>query len=80
MREVRVPKVGMSTIEVEIGRVEVAIGERVEPNSVLMSAEADKVDFDIEAGTSGIVSEILVAVGDVVPVGSVVALIENEDG
>lgn len=74
------PKVGMSTIEVEIGSVEVVVGERVEPNSVIISAEADKVDFDIEAGASGIVSEVLVARGDVVPVGSVVALINDENG
>lgn len=69
----------MSTIEVEVAQVLVTVGERVEPNSVIISAEADKVDFDIEAGASGIVNAIFVAKGDVVAVGAVVALINDDE-
>lgn len=78
MIEVRVPKVGMSTIEVEIGAVHVVVGQRVLASSVLVSAIADKVDFEIEAGNSGIVSEVIVSEGDIVGVGEVIARIQVE--
>lgn len=72
MIEVRVPKVGMSTLEVEIGELLVGVGDRVRADSVVCTALADKVDFDIEAGAEGTVVEVLVAAGDVVPVSGVV--------
>lgn len=78
MIEIRVPKVGMSTLEVEIGELRVGIGERVQADSVVCTALADKVDFDIEAGTDGTITEILVAPGDVVPVSGVVALVAED--
>lgn len=80
MIEVRVPKVGMSTLEVEIGEVRVAVGERVGADSVVCTALADKVDFDVEAGAVGTVLEVLVAPGDVVPVTSVVARLAEDAG
>lgn len=73
MTDVRVPKVGMSTLEVEIGQVKVRVGDVVAPPSVICSVMADKVDFDIEAGVDGTVTEVLVSEGDLVAVGTVVA-------
>lgn len=70
--DVRVPKIGMSTIEVEIVEVKVRVGDHVEPTSVVASASADKVDLDIEAGVSGRVEEVVVSEGAVVPVGGTV--------
>lgn len=80
MIEVRVPKVGMSTLEVEIGELRVGVGERVNADSVVCTALADKVDFDIEAGAEGTVTEILVAPGDVVPVSGIVARLSEAAG
>jgi pyruvate/2-oxoglutarate dehydrogenase complex dihydrolipoamide acyltransferase (E2) component len=77
--DVRVPKIGMSTIEVEIVQVKVGVGQHVEPTSVVASASADKIDFDIEAGVSGRVEEILVSEGAVVPVGGTVARVRESD-
>ncbi|HUZ21517.1 MAG TPA: biotin/lipoyl-containing protein [Acidimicrobiales bacterium] len=79
MIEVRVPKVGMSTIDVEVSSIQVRVGDRVAPTSVVVSVAADKVDFDIEAGAAGVVEELLVEEGSVVDVGTVVARI-REDG
>jgi pyruvate/2-oxoglutarate dehydrogenase complex dihydrolipoamide acyltransferase (E2) component len=78
MIDIRVPKVGMSTVEVEIGEVLVSPGQRVEPASVIASVAADKVDFDVEAGVTGIVDEILVGEGSVVEVGTVIARIRED--
>jgi pyruvate/2-oxoglutarate dehydrogenase complex dihydrolipoamide acyltransferase (E2) component len=78
MTDIRVPKVGMSTVEVEIGEVMVSPGQRVEPTSVIASVAADKVDFDVEAGVTGIVDEVLVGEGSVVEVGTVIARIRED--
>jgi len=78
MTDIRVPKVGMSTVEVEIGEVMVSPGQRVEPASVIASVAADKVDFDVEAGVTGIVDEVLVGEGSVVEVGTVIARIRED--
>jgi pyruvate/2-oxoglutarate dehydrogenase complex dihydrolipoamide acyltransferase (E2) component len=68
----------MSTVEVEIGEVMVSPGQRVEPTSVIASVAADKVDFDVEAGVTGIVDEVLVGEGSVVEVGTVIARIRED--
>jgi pyruvate/2-oxoglutarate dehydrogenase complex dihydrolipoamide acyltransferase (E2) component len=78
MTDIRVPKVGMSTVEVEIGEVLVSPGQRVEPTSIIASVAADKVDFDVEAGVTGIVDEVLVGEGSVVEVGTVIARIRED--
>jgi pyruvate/2-oxoglutarate dehydrogenase complex dihydrolipoamide acyltransferase (E2) component len=78
MTDIRVPKVGMSTVEVEIGEVLVSPGQRVEPTSIIASVAADKVDCDVEAGVTGIVDEVLVGEGSVVEVGTVIARIRED--
>jgi pyruvate/2-oxoglutarate dehydrogenase complex dihydrolipoamide acyltransferase (E2) component len=76
--EVRIPKVGMSTVEVEVDQVLVTAGQRVEPHSVIASIAADKVDFEIEAGVAGVVEELVLAAGSVAVVGDVIARIRED--
>lgn len=78
MIEVRVPKVGMSTVEVEIDQVLVVPGQRVEPASVIAAVAADKVDFEVEAGVAGVIDEVLVGEGSVAEVGQVIARIRED--
>ena len=78
MKEIRVPKVGMSTVEVEIDQVLVAPGQRVRPGSVIASVAADKVDFEVEAEVDGVVEEVLVSEGAVAEVGTVIARIRED--
>jgi pyruvate/2-oxoglutarate dehydrogenase complex dihydrolipoamide acyltransferase (E2) component len=78
MIEVRVPKVGMSTVEVEIDQVLVIPGQRVEPASVIAAVAADKVDFEVEAGVAGVIEEVLVGEGSVAEVGEVIARIRED--
>lgn len=77
MAEIRIPKVGMSTVDVEIIELLVSVGSVVTPESIVMSVAADKVDLEVEAKVSGTITEILFAVGDVVEVGHVVALVDE---
>jgi pyruvate/2-oxoglutarate dehydrogenase complex dihydrolipoamide acyltransferase (E2) component len=76
--EVRVPKVGMSTVEVEIDQVLVTPGQRVQPGSVIASVAADKVDFEVEAEVAGVVEEVLVSEGAVAEVGTVIVRIRED--
>lgn len=72
MTDVRVPKVGMSTIEVEVLDVLVTVGQHVAEGELLLNVAADKVDLAIEAPAAGVVAEVLVHSGDTVEVGDVV--------
>ncbi|MCS7108808.1 MAG: lipoyl domain-containing protein [Sulfolobales archaeon] len=51
-------------------------GDEVKEGDVIARVEAEKVVFDLEAPKSGIIKKILANVGDVVPVGKAVAIIE----
>jgi pyruvate dehydrogenase E2 component (dihydrolipoamide acetyltransferase) len=74
--DVRIPKGGMSTVEVDVVAVNVAPGDAVESGAVLIEVESEKATFEVECGATGIVREVLVRVGDVMNVGDVVARIE----
>jgi pyruvate dehydrogenase E2 component (dihydrolipoamide acetyltransferase) len=51
-------------------------GDTVKAGEVIARVEAEKVVFDLEAPKSGVIKKILANVGDVVPVGKAVAIIE----
>ena len=74
--DVHIPKAGMSTVEVDVVAVHVAVGDAVEAETVLIEVESEKATFDVEAGRVGTVRELLVAEGDEAKVGDVVARIE----
>lgn len=76
MIDVPIPKLGMSTVEVDVVAVHVKLGDRVEPNTIVVEVQSEKVNFEIEAGTAGIVQEVLVGEGDEAKVGDVVVRIE----
>jgi pyruvate/2-oxoglutarate dehydrogenase complex dihydrolipoamide acyltransferase (E2) component len=79
MIEIRIPKLGMSTIEVDVLEVLVSVGDRVTPEQVLVEVEGEKAIVEILAETTGVVRELLVAKGDERNVGDVVVRID-EDG
>jgi pyruvate/2-oxoglutarate dehydrogenase complex dihydrolipoamide acyltransferase (E2) component len=62
--------------EIIIHEVLIDIGESVSPNQTLFIAEGSKSLFDIESSESGKIKEILVKAGDVVPIGSVLVILE----
>src|SRR3954454_13473821 len=67
---------GMSTVEVDIGAVLVTPGDRVAADSVVVEVQSEKANFEVEAGTAGIVKEVLVQEGDEAKVGDVVVRVE----
>ena len=76
MIDVQIPKMGMSTVEVDIVAVLVTPGDRVAANSVVVEVQSEKANFEVEAGTAGIIKEVLVQEGDEAKVGDVVARLE----
>jgi pyruvate/2-oxoglutarate dehydrogenase complex dihydrolipoamide acyltransferase (E2) component len=74
--DVQIPKMGMSTVEVDIVRVLVSPGQKVEPADIVVEIQSEKANFEVEAGAAGTIAEILVAEGDEANVGDVVARIE----
>lgn len=78
MVDVHIPKMGMSTVEVEIVTIMVEVGQRVAPADAVVEIEGDKSSFDVEAGVAGVIAEILVSEGQECEVGDVVVRIDDE--
>ena len=76
MIDVQIPKMGMSTVEVDIVAVLVTPGDRVAADSVVVEVQSEKANFEVEAGTAGTIKEVLVQEGDEAKVGDVVARLE----
>ncbi len=73
--EVRVPDIG-DAAEVEVIEILVSPGDTVTAEQGLVSLESDKATMDVPCPSDGVVSAILVAVGDKVSEGSAIASIE----
>ncbi|MGA0558664.1 dihydrolipoamide acetyltransferase family protein [Larkinella sp. VNQ87] len=70
------PKMGESIVECTVISWLKQPGDRIEADDSLLEVATDKVDTEVPASHSGILKEILVKDGDVVPIGSPVARIE----
>ncbi|TIX50407.1 2-oxoglutarate dehydrogenase complex dihydrolipoyllysine-residue succinyltransferase [Alteraurantiacibacter aquimixticola] len=78
--EVKVPTLGESVTEATVGEWLKQPGEAVALDEPIASLETDKVAVEVPAPVAGILSEHVVAVGDTVEVGAVIARIEEGDG
>lgn len=76
MIDVQIPKMGMSTVEVDIVAVHVAPGDRVDKDSIVVEVQSEKANYEVEAGTAGIVKEVLVREGEEAKVGDVIVRLE----
>lgn len=72
MIDVHIPKAGMSTVEVDIVEILVELGEDVRPDTVVAIVEGDKAQFEVAAGSLGVIAEVLVSDGDQAEVGDVI--------
>jgi len=75
--DVHIPKMGMSTVEVDVVAVHISVGDTVEPSTILIEVESEKANFESEAGNAGTVREVLVAEGDEAMVGDVIVRLES---
>ena len=73
--EFRLPDLGEGLTEGEIARWLVQEGQEIAEDDPLVEIATDKTTVEIPSPAGGVVSKILVAEGDVVPVGTVIVVI-----
>src|SRR5262245_53312892 len=78
--EVKMPQMGESIAEGTIVRWLKQVGDSVKRDEPLFEISTDKVDAEIPAPASGVLSEIKVQEGQTVPVNTVVAVINGAGG
>jgi 2-oxoisovalerate dehydrogenase E2 component (dihydrolipoyl transacylase) len=74
----RLPDIGEGIAEAEIVAWHVKIGDRIEEDAGIADMMTDKATVEMESPVSGVVVELAGAVGDMVPIGSALAVIEVE--
>lgn len=77
--EIRVPAMGESVSEAEVATWNKKVGDAVVAEEVLVELETDKVTLEVLAPTSGVLTEILAADGDVVGPDAVLAVMQEGD-
>ncbi len=77
--EFKLPDLGEGLTEGEIARWLVSEGQEIAEDDALVEVQTDKTTVEIPSPAAGKVARILVAEGDVVPVGTVLVVI-GEDG
>lgn len=73
---VKVPKVGLTVEEVQLSTWEKNIGDAVGAGEIIATVEGDKATFEVECPAAGTLREQLAAIGDTVPVGGEIAIVE----
>jgi 2-oxoisovalerate dehydrogenase E2 component (dihydrolipoyl transacylase) len=76
----RLPDIGEGIAEAEIVAWHVKVGDRIEEDQQLADMMTDKATVEMESPVSGIVRELAGAVGDMIAIGSTLAVIETEEG
>jgi pyruvate dehydrogenase E2 component (dihydrolipoamide acetyltransferase) len=75
----RLPDLGEGVHEAEILAVAVAVGDTVAEGQPILEVETDKAAVEIPSPTSGTVSEVRVAVGDIVKVGDILISFDSAE-
>ena len=78
--ELRVPEVGESITEVQIGTWLKAEGDAVERDEAVVEIESDKATLELPAPVSGTIEKLLKKKGDVVKIGELIATLAEGTG
>src|SRR5947208_4107684 len=78
--EFKLPDLGEGLTEGEIARWLVSEGDEITEDAPLVEIQTDKTTVEIPSPAAGVVARILVAEGVVVPVGTVLVVIGDENG
>ncbi|MEL1246262.1 dihydrolipoamide acetyltransferase family protein [Flavobacterium sp. DGU11] len=78
--ELKLPKMGESVAEATITNWLKNVGDHIAADEAVLEIATDKVDSEVPSEVSGVLSEILFQVNDVVQVGQTIAYIETEGG
>jgi pyruvate dehydrogenase E2 component (dihydrolipoamide acetyltransferase) len=78
--DVVMPQMGVSVSEGTITRWAKQVGDHVSADETIVEISTDKVDTEVPSPATGVVTEILVAEGETVDVGTRIAVISSGDG
>jgi 2-oxoglutarate dehydrogenase E2 component (dihydrolipoamide succinyltransferase) len=78
--ELKVPPVGESVTEVQIGEWLKGEGQRVKRDETVVKIETDKVTVDLPAPVAGIITQVKLKQGQTAAVGDVIAILEESAG
>ncbi|MEM1032736.1 MAG: biotin/lipoyl-containing protein, partial [Myxococcota bacterium] len=77
MIDVQMPQLGESVAEGTVTQWHVKVGDAVSREQPLLEVATDKADSEVPSPGDGVVTEILVAEGDVVPTGGLLCKIDE---
>src|SRR4051812_28838869 len=77
--ELKIPEVGESVREVQIGRWLKHEGDSVAQDENVVELETDKASMELPAPAAGVLGQILKQEGEMVVVGDVIGYVENGD-
>lgn len=77
--ELKLPSMGESVAEAVVTNWLKKVGDPIEAEEAIVEVATDKVDSEVPSEVSGIVSEILFKVEEVVKIGQVMAIIETQE-
>ena len=75
--EVTMPQMGESVVEGTVTKWLVKEGDRVKEDQPLCEISTDKVDTEIPSPSSGVITQIIASEGQTLPVGALIALIDQ---
>jgi pyruvate dehydrogenase E2 component (dihydrolipoamide acetyltransferase) len=75
--EFKLPDLGEGLTEGEVAKWLVAVGEEIDEDQPLVEIQTDKTTVEIPSPAAGTVTSILVAEGQIAPVGTVLVVIDN---
>src|SRR6476469_9288772 len=78
--QIQMPEMGESVTEGIVLEWHVAEGDFVNEGDTVVEVSTDKVDAEVPAPASGVITKLLVSVDDEVPVGAPLAEMEAGDG
>ena len=78
--DVLMPQLGETVAEGKVTKWYKSVGDAVQPGDNLFEIETDKTSMEVPATAVGVLAEIRVNTGEVVPVGAVVAVIADAAG
>src|ERR1700689_4648497 len=73
---IAMPQLGLTMTEATVGTWLKKPGDAIRKDEPLLSISTDKVDMDVESNVDGVLRDILVEVGQTVPVGTPLALLD----
>jgi 2-oxoisovalerate dehydrogenase E2 component (dihydrolipoyl transacylase) len=77
--EFKLPDIGEGIAEAEIVAWHVAVGDMIEEDQQIADMMTDKATVEMESPVAGKVAKLAGEVGDLIPIGSVLVVIETED-